>query len=168
MTHLSEEAKKAIVEKALTIKDKGLAEIASMHNIGYSTLQRWITNYKNGTVNAKNSNKPLANTANTQLTRSEQFQHLLATATLDETTLGAYCREHGLYSFQMQQWKNEFMSQDNNQKKQDQQSELRALKAENKALKQDIRRKDRALAETTALLVLKKKADLIWGEPEDA
>jgi transposase-like protein len=164
MTRLSEEAKKAIVEKALTRKDKGLAEIASLHNVGYSTLHKWIAKYKDGTANAKNSHKFLKNT---QITRPEQFQHLLTTSTLDETALGAYCREHGLYSFQMQQWKNEFMSKDDNQKTQDQQSELKALRTENKLLKQDLLRKDRALAETTALLVLKKKADLLFGVRED-
>ncbi len=34
-------------------------------------------------------------------------------------------------------------------------------------LAKDLKRKDRALAEATALLVLKKKADLIWGTKED-
>lgn len=163
MTRLSEEAKRSIVEKALTKNGKSLAEIASLHNIGYSTLQKWIFKYKHDMGIAKNSNN---SSRNTQLTGPERLQHLLATSTLDETALGAYCREHGLYSFQMQQWKNEFMSENDNQKKEDQRSELKALRAENKLLKQDLLRKDRALAETTALLVLKKKADLIWGEPE--
>ncbi len=36
-----------------------------------------------------------------------------------------------------------------------------------KELERDLQRKDRALAETTALLVLKKKADLIWGSGEN-
>ena len=164
MTRLSEEAKKSVVEKALTRKGKGLAEIASLHNIGYSTLQKWIFQYKNGIATGRNSDKY---SANIQITRSEQFQHLLATSALDEVTLGAYCREHGLYSFQMQQWKNEFMSHDKNENKQETQAELKALRAENKLLKKDLLRKDRALAETTALLVLKKKADLLFGVQED-
>jgi transposase len=33
-------------------------------------------------------------------------------------------------------------------------------------LEQELRRKERALAETAALLVLRKKAQAIWGEPE--
>ena len=37
-----------------------------------------------------------------------------------------------------------------------------------KELEKELQRKDRALAETTALLVLKKKADLIWGNGENA
>ena len=46
-------------------------------------------------------------------------------------------------------------------------SEWAADKKRIKELEGDLRRKDRALAETTALLVLKKKADLIWGSGEN-
>ncbi len=45
--------------------------------------------------------------------------------------------------------------------------QTRQLREENKRLKKELRRKEKALAETSALLVLKKKAHLIWGEPED-
>jgi hypothetical protein len=40
------------------------------------------------------------------------------------------------------------------------------LRTENKKLKQDVRRKDAALSEASALLILKKKAAMIWGEIE--
>ena len=36
-----------------------------------------------------------------------------------------------------------------------------------KELEQDLRRKDKALAETAALIVLRKKAQAIWGAPEE-
>ena len=52
-------------------------------------------------------------------------------------------------------------------------SSVRALTVEQKKDKQtikklehELRRKDKALAETAALLVLTKKAREIWGEPE--
>jgi len=48
-----------------------------------------------------------------------------------------------------------------------QRSEWAADKKKIKELERDLARKDRALAETTALLVLKKKADLIWGSGEN-
>ena len=41
------------------------------------------------------------------------------------------------------------------------------LRRENSALKKDLSRKEKALAETAALLVLKKKVQTIWGEPEE-
>lgn len=163
MKHLTREAKKAIVEKALNRKDKKLSEIANMHNIGLSTLEKWIRQYKDDKPNTLT----VASSSNTQLTRSEQLEHLLATSRLDEVVVGAYCREHGIYSFQLQQWKNEFMTNDDVKKKRGAKSELKALKIENKLLKKDLLRKDRALAETTALLILKKKAALLFGERED-
>ena len=48
-----------------------------------------------------------------------------------------------------------------------QSEEVRTLKKENKSLKKDLNRKEKALAETAALLVLKKKAQEIWGGPEE-
>jgi transposase len=36
-----------------------------------------------------------------------------------------------------------------------------------RALEAELRRKEKALAETAALLVLKKKAQEIWGDRED-
>jgi len=43
-----------------------------------------------------------------------------------------------------------------------------ALRKKNADLERELRRKEKALAEAAALLVLKKKADAIWGEDEDA
>jgi len=40
-------------------------------------------------------------------------------------------------------------------------------KNEIKELKRDLRKKEKALAETAALLVLGKKMNAIWGEGED-
>lgn len=161
MIKLSADAKQAMVLKALNQKDRTVKEIAASHNVGYSTLQKWIKKHRD---DAKISNKASVN----QLpSRADQFKHILATAGLDEVAVGVYCREHGLYNFQINQWKELFMKQNSTEKNHAEQTELKALRAENKQLKQDIRRKDRALAETAALLVLKKKASLIWGERED-
>ena len=97
---------------------------------------------------------------------SSRFEHLVATASLDEAAISIYCREKGIYSFQLTQWKEAFMMK-NSTEKQENTEELKALRIENKQLKQEVRRKDTALAEATALLILKKKAALIWGEIGD-
>lgn len=91
----------------------------------------------------------------------------MATGSLNDVEIGVYCREQGIYSFELKQWKESFMTQKSNERKHSELAELKLLRAENKELKREIHRKDRALAETTALLVLKKKAALIWGEAED-
>lgn len=162
MGHLSEDSKQAIVQKALEQKGRKIKELAQLHNIGYSTLQKWVRRYRN---NAKINTT--VQMAHKELSQAEKFQHLMATASLDEVAVGIYCREQGIYSFQLKQWKEIFMTPKSVEKKQSELSELKSLRAENKALKREIRRKDSALAETSALLVLKKKAALIWGEAED-
>ena len=164
MSKLSPSAREAIVQKALSKDNNRTArEIAKAHNIGYSTLQRWIKCYQDDNVEINGVNGK----AGPEQTAVQRFQHLIATASLDETAIGVYCREHGIYSFQLTQWKNAFMTQPKVDKQKPNADEMKALITENKQLKQEIRRKDSALAETAALLVLKKKASLIWGELED-
>ncbi len=45
---------------------------------------------------------------------------------------------------------------------------LKKLQEENRQLKKMLTKKDKELAEASALLTLKKKADLLWGKDEDA
>ncbi len=45
--------------------------------------------------------------------------------------------------------------------------EEKAAKKRIKQLERELRRKDAALAETAALLVLRKKAEALWGKDED-
>lgn len=46
-------------------------------------------------------------------------------------------------------------------------AENRQLKQENKELKKALRRKEKALAEAAALLILQKKVNRLWGYDED-
>ena len=45
--------------------------------------------------------------------------------------------------------------------------ELKDSKKERRKLEKELQRKEKALAEAAALLVLSKKANAIWGDPED-
>lgn len=166
MAQLPLEDKLMIIEKVLNNKNQTIAKIAATNNVGLSTLERWLKLYRDGKFGLK---KSTTSSHVAKLTAAAKLDHLLATFKLDEAQLGAYCREYGLYSFQLQEWKKEFMTHEDRQKNQPHQitTEVNALKLENKRLKQELRRKDMALAETTALLVLKKKADLLWGGNEE-
>jgi len=163
MRQLSENAKKAIVQKALTQDGRSLRELAGLHNISKTTLHNWIKQYRNDDIIIDIS----PGKRDRFLSSAERFSHLMATSSMDEGAIGVYCREHGLYSFQLKQWKEAFMAEQSNEKKPALQSELKSLRDENKRLKQELKRKDSALAEASALLILKKKAALIWGESED-
>lgn len=159
MRRISIESKQAIIAKALGRGEKSLEQVAEENSVGYSTLQKWLRCQREG--------RPLPGIAENQ-DQTPPLKHLLATSQLDEQAIGAYCRKHGIHSFQLKQWETELMSHKANQAKaSNANAEIKDLRRENKALKKDLRRKEKALAETSALLVLKKKADLIWGAKED-
>ncbi len=153
---LSSTVKESVILKALN-REPGvtLVSVAKANNIAVSTLGNWLTDKrKTSTTSSSSSN-----------TREHWLNHLLNTKDMDDVSLGTYCRKHGIYSHQLTDWKNVFMSPKANDKAENQ--ELKKLKEENKQLQRDIARKDKALAEASALLILKKKADLIWGVGED-
>lgn len=161
MTQLTLEAKEAVVAKALARGDIHLKQIASDCGVGYSTLQSWLRLKKQGlSLDNRRLNRSLPGQDKIQ-----PLTHLIATASLDEEARGVYCREQGIYSFQLKQWRDSLMT-DSSDKENKLRNEMKALRKENEKLKKDLHRKDKALAETSALLVLKKKADLIWGDLE--
>jgi hypothetical protein len=94
---------------------------------------------------------------------------VIETAALSEAELGAYCREKGLYPEQVQRWKEACLQgagmQEGREKAAQQQQ--RESRKTIKKLQAEVRRKDRALAETTALLVLSKKLEALYGKDPD-
>lgn len=156
----STEFKESVIQKVLT-SDRPQHEIASEFGIGRSTLQYWLRAYrKNGAKNMPQKEKRPRD-----WTAEERFAALMETARMPKEELGAWCRRHGLHSHHLEQWKQEALVGCKNIQKIPQNSEIKRLQQENKALRKELGRKEKALAETAALLVLKKKADSIWGGP---
>ncbi len=100
-------------------------------------------------------------------TVEERFEALLETGQLNEEEVGRWCREHGVHTHQLSRWRQDAMAGTGGKTATAEQAETRRLREQVKELKKQLRRKDKALAEAAALLVLKKKAASIWGEPED-
>lgn len=108
-----------------------------------------------------------------QWTPENQLAVIIETAALNEAELAEYCRKKGLFAEQIQHWKAAFISgvaarsaSPSEQRKAltvDQKKDKQTIRK----LERELKRKDKALAETAALLVLTKKAREIWGEPED-
>ena len=97
-----------------------------------------------------------------------RLQAVIATAAMDESQRSAWCRENGVYPSELQQWKENAtaaLSEVPEERITPQQS--RDAKRRIKELERDLRRKDKALAETTALLVLSKKFEAILQRDEE-
>jgi len=83
---------------------------------------------------------------------------------LSDTDLHAWCRERGLFEYQLQQWRTAFCQSITPTA--EAATELRALRRSQDQLQKDIRRKDKALAEAAALLILQKKFQALWAGEE--
>lgn len=123
-------------------------KIAKMNNIPYTTIFTWKSQLlpKGDKVKKKQRFSP-----------QEKLDMLFATASMSEAEVSEFCRKKGIYPHMLETWKEACLQHiDRSHNRRTSDKVKKALKDEVKKLKKEIRRKDKALAETTALLVLKK------------
>ena len=155
--------KEAVIKKVM-MSSKPHHEIAKEAGIGLSTLTYWLKNYKKEetTTLIKKEKRPQDWTA------EERVNALMETGNLAEKDRVSWCRTKGLFIHHLDHWKKDILSLLTPKGNPINSNKTKALRKEISLLKKDLSRKNKALAETAALLVLKKKANLIWGEAEDA
>ncbi len=151
--------KEQAVQKALTRGSKKVELLAQELSVGYSTLQKWIREYKTVNFEHTKNKRPL------DWTREQQLQAIIETAGLEATQRSEYCREKGLYPHQLDEWRLSFLAV-NADVSNSSKHEIKTLKTENALLQKELRRKDKALAETAALLVLQKKFQALLEDAE--
>ena len=154
--------KEAVIQKVLSGK-KRQVDIAKEAGIGRSTLSYWVREYKKKGPSALNFQEKRPK----DWTASEKMEALIATGEMVEEERNRWCRTQGIFAHHLNQWKKEAICAFQKEPVKANDAELKRLKKENSALQREIARKDRALSETAALLVLKKRADSIWGENRD-
>jgi len=99
---------------------------------------------------------------------TRKFQAVLETAHLSEAEVSEYCRRKGIEPQQLAQWR--LACEQANRATPGKPSASggdAAAKDRIRQLERELRRKEAALAEAAALLVLRKKATAIWGKEED-
>ena len=157
--------KEAMVAKILSPNAPSIEEVARKIGIHRITLSRWIKDYGNSDFMKKKSKITPHNWK-----PEDKLQAVIAISTMNENEVGEYLRKQGLHSTHIEEWKKEMLAQldlPTKKKRSGRQAEITKLKKEKKALEKELKNKMKALAETSALLVLKKKASLIWGEIEE-
>ena len=90
---------------------------------------------------------------------------VLETASLNEVELSEYCRRQGLYPEQIRAWRKTCQQANASAGVTVDRDKRRQQAKEIKPLQDELRRKDKALAETAALLVLQKKSAFSWRSP---
>ncbi len=101
-----------------------------------------------------------------QWTPEQKLQAVIACGSMDEEQASAWCRERGIFPHHVELWKKEF-ARSSPKPASENKARIKQLTDENKSLRKQLRRKEKALAEAAALLVLKKKVDQLWETEED-
>lgn len=151
----SSEFKAAIAAKILNRGNRTIEEVCDEVGVKKVTAANWIRFHVNSSEMKKQK-------SSVKWSPEQKLKALIETASLSEPELGVYLRKEGLFSTQLDEWRNEFLSSMSSQKK------MKILKKDErdkkiKILEREILRKDKALAEASALLILQKKAHLLWG-----
>jgi transposase len=162
MVRQSEGFKRAAVQKFHSRGSRTVIAVAREIGISDALLYAWARQYATSPGMKKADRRPQDWSA------AEKFKAVMEFDQLPETGQGEFLRREGLHSDHIEAWKKSMQAGlEPGANTQVSRAEINELKAENKELKRDLHRKNGALAETTALLVLKKKADLLWGTGEN-
>ena len=156
----STDFKEQALSKARERGTRTLEAVALELNISLGTLKGWLKSPRvAGAGHAGALELPSDLTA-AQWSAAQRLQALCSTHGMVGPALAAWCREKGLFEHQLQQWRTSFCAMGATVPEasaRHSQTQLRELQAKDATLQRDLSRKDRALAETAALLVLQKK-----------
>lgn len=148
------------LRKVLSRGDRTIQSVADELNINVSALRNWIKR-----IVPKDRKPPQVKEKRPQdWTAAEQLIALHESHGLAGEALNAWCRERGLFTHHLESWRASFCGSD--KEGLSGAREWRSLKDENQQLKRELVRKEKALAEAAALLVLQKKFQALW-EDED-
>lgn len=164
MRQYSEERKEALLRQMMPPQNRLVSELARESGITEQTLYTWRRQLRNQGTAVPGSGKNAE-----EWTSEDKFAVVLETSALNAADLAEYCRGKGLFVEQVAAWRAACMSANISpvQQTRAQQVQSKEDKKRIRQLEKDLQRKDKALAEAAALLILRKKAQAIWGDKEE-
>jgi transposase-like protein len=145
--------------------------LSSEVGISQGTLSRWLKQAATISVSMPTPDDDEPTKRAEDWSPEEKVAFVMEAAAIPAAELGALLRRKGVHDAQLEEWRKQVtegavaaMRPPNRR------AEREAAAAEAKKirrLEREILRKDKALAETAALLVLQKKVQAIWGDEDD-
>lgn len=148
-----------VLEQMLPPLNRTVVEMAKETGITQVTLRTW----RNG-AKAEGASMPGSGKREGRWSSADKFRAVLETAPMSEAEVAEYCRAKAIQPEQLSQWRHacERANDATNTKPAVSVTAVKQIQE----LQRELRRKNAALAEAAALLVLRKKADAIWGKDE--
>ena len=161
-TKYSEEFKASIIARLLPPNNASVHEVAKETGIPKDTLYTWRLKYRgaqSGEIGQLGQSG--------HYSAEEKLAVVIETASLNEVELGGYCRRKGLYPEQIAGWKSAIVQGLTKAPTKAEREQMHKQSRTIKQLEKELNRKEKALAEAAALLVLQKKFQALLEEPED-
>ena len=156
MARYGKSFKARAVARLLPPESSGVAEVSQEIGVSVATLERW------------RSEALASGSGERSWTAVARLEAVIGTASMDEAARSAWCREQGVFPSELERWRasaTQALSAPEEARASPQ--ETRRDHRRIKELERQLRRKDKALAETAALLVLSKKLTAIFEEGAD-
>ena len=150
--------KEQALVKVLSRGSRTIRSVADELNVNVYTLKNWMKVIVNKDLKAA----PVKERRPQDWSLQEQLIALHESHGLQGETLNAWCREKGLFGHHLESWKESFCA--GGKEGLHDARQWRAVKDENQQLKRELLRKEKALAEVAALLVLQKKFQALWED----
>jgi predicted RNase H-like nuclease (RuvC/YqgF family) len=144
---------------------EGISATALSEEVGVPqpTLSRWLRMRPTRRVGAmKDENQ---GPKGKKRTAEQKLRLVLEASELSNEELGAFLRREGVHEAELKEWTAAAMEAMSPKPKRKAKASREVKRI--RELEKDLRRKEKALAEVTALLALKKKLEAIWGDGDD-
>jgi len=161
----SEKFKSRMIGKMTGPRAMSANALSAEVGINQPTLSRWLREARTVSgMSKKSGDSKRSSVRSTDWSAEEKFRVVVESRGLAEEDLGAFLRKEGVHQVQLDEWAEAMFSSLAAPKK------SKGASEETKRIKQlerELRRKEKALAEAAALLVLQKKVRQIWGDEDD-
>src|ERR1035437_5150300 len=155
MARYGEAFRNRVVARLLPPENASVGVVAKEIGVSVQTLERW---------REEAQSKPARGRA---WTAGARLEAVITAAAMDEAGKSAWCREHGIYPAELDKCRmNATTALTEPEEARASPQATRQDKKRIKELERELLRKDRALAETAALLVLSKKVAAIFNKGE--
>ena len=171
MREHSEAFKSKLVQRMLMPGGPTATTLSREVGISQPTLSRWLREAATLEPVTKRRKRPAVPPIQSSVTQrpedrsaDEKLRLVLEASALPEVQLGEFMRRHGLHEADLAAWRETALGAlGATPVAQSRSGDARRVRE----LEKELRRKDKALAETAALLVLQKKVRAIWGDGDD-
>ena len=158
MARYGKEFKDRAVARLLPPESAAIDVVSREVGVSVATLERW---------RAQALAAPGELSSSQRWTPAARLEAVITTAAMDAASRGAWCREQGLYAAELEAWKRDAIA-GLGEPRAASAAEARQDRWRVRELERELHRKDKALAETAALLVLSKKLAAVFHKDEDA